>query len=219
MKKLKYFITIDSIDSKNLNINHRPEIFSAEVNFPILKIQGPEVEGPFETLENLKKNSTIYSKIENHKTRQSILKPLNIKEIKKITLVPFEHSYELNFIKMFLHVWVGKISSKDVSGIHFYTAENTKILKILEINPTTKVYSALISSLNKEKDSWIEKSHPTNFFPDDWSVQKLFKELDTAYNNKTEITDSMFIGRTSENIQVKFIIKNGNALTMYPLIN
>ena len=219
MKNLKYFITIDSIDSKNLNINNRPEIFSVDVNFPILKIQGSEVEGPFETLENLKRNSTIYSRIENHKTRQSILKPLNIKEIKKITFVPFEHSYELNFIKMFLHVWVGKISSKDVSGIHFYTAENTKILKILEINPTTKVYSVLIGSLNKEKNIWIEKSHPTNFFPDDWSVQKLFKELDTAYNNKTEISDSIFIGRTSENIQVKFIIKNGNALTMYPLIN
>ncbi len=219
MKNLKYFITIDSIDSKNLNINNRPEIFSVDVNFPILKIQGSEVEGPFETLENLKRNSTIYSRIENHKTRQSILKPLNIKEIKKITFVPFEHSYELNFIKMFLHVWVGKISSKDVSGIHFYTAENTKILKILEINPTTKVYSALISSLNKEKNIWIEKSHPTNFFPDDCSVQILFKELDTAYNNKTEISDSIFIGRTSENIQVKFIIKIGNALTMYPLIN
>jgi hypothetical protein len=215
-----YYIGIGSIDSKSLKKDDRPKIRKVNKNcaVEILKIIGKELEGPFISLTELKNKSKIYSSIENSKTKQSILNPKNIKEFDKITLLPFEHTYELNFIKLFLHVWIGKIQKTDISGIHFYTPENTKLIKILEIDEESGIYSAMISHFDKEKDIWVDKSNPTHFFPDNWTIQKLFKELDIAYLNKTHYEDSIYYGYTSENIKVKIIIKNDNALTMYPVI-
>ena len=133
-------------------------------------------------------------------------------------MFPFKHTYERNFIKLFLHVWIGKIHKTGVSGIHFYTPENTKLIEILEKDEQSGIYSAMISLFDKEKNIWIQKYSPTHFFPDSWTIQKLFKELDYAYLNKTHFDGSVYYGYTSENIKVKIIIKNGNALTMFPVI-
>ena len=215
-----YYIGIGSVDSKSLKKDDRPKIRKVNKNSAseILKIVGKELEGPFISISELKSKSKIYSSIVDIKTKQSILNPKNIKEFDKITLLPFEHSYEPNFIKLFLHVWVGKINKKDVSGIHFYTPENTKLIEILEKDEKSGIYSAMISHFDKEKNIWVDKSNPTHFFPDNWTIQKLFKELDNAYLNKTHYEDSIYFGYTSEKIKVKIIVKNDNALTMYPVI-
>lgn len=213
-----FYIGLNSVSNKNQKSNTEPKIFKIEKNSEILKIEGEEMEGPFISIANLKKESKIYSEIINSKTKQSILNPANIVEIKKITLIPFEHSYEPSFIKLFLHAWIGKIHKNDILGVHFYNTENVKILQILNIDKNTGVYSAMISYFDKKKEIWIEKSKPTNLFPDNWTIQKLFKELDCAYLNRTHEQGSVYYGNTSENIKVKIIIKDNNALTMYPVV-
>lgn len=220
MTNYLYYIGIGSVDSKSLEKDERPKIRKINKNCvsKILKITGNELEGPFISLEELKKESKIYISIKSVKTKHSILKPQNIREIEKIILLPFEHSYEPNFIKLFLHVWIGKIHKKDVSGAHFYTLENTKLIEILENDEQSGIYSAMISHFDKEKNEWIKKSKPTHFFPDKWSIQKLFKELDYAYLNKTHSDGFIYYGYTSEKIKVKIIIKNDNALTMFPVL-
>lgn len=215
-----YYIGIGSVDSKSLKKDDRPKIRKVNKNSAteILKIIGKELEGPFISISELKAKSKIYSSIADVKIKQSILNPKNIKEFEKITLFPFEHSYEPNFIKLFLHVWIGKIHKKDISGIHFYTPENTKLIEILEKDEKSGIYSAMISHFDKEKNIWVDKSNPTHFFPNNWTIQKLFKELDNAYLNKTHYERSIYYGYTSEKIKVKIIIKDENALTMFPMI-
>ena len=211
-----FYIGLNPFDSKSQKINERPTIFKMENQPILLKIQGEEMEGPFFSIANLKKKSKIYSQINNLKTQQSILKTANISEIAKITLLPFEHSYKPAYIKLFLHVWIGEIYKNDVSGIHFYNEEKVKILEVLKLDKDTQVYSAMISYYDKGKDVWINKTKPTNFFPDSWTLQKLFKELDAAFRNKIHEAGYVYYGFTSENIKVKIIIKNFSALTMYP---
>ena len=218
MTNYLYLIGIGSIDSKSLKKSELPKILKIKKDSFNIKVIGDEMEGPFLSLTNLKTESKIYSKISNVKTRQSILNPKNIREIENLILLPFEHSYEPNFIKLFLHAWIGKISKNNISGVHFYNPENTKILKVLHINEHTGVYSAIISHFDVKNNIWVEKLNPTNFFPDNWTLQKLFKELDTAYTNKINYEGSVYIGHTSENIKVKIVIKDDNALTMYPII-
>jgi len=220
MTKYLYYIGIGSIDSKSLKKDDRPKIRKINKNCSseIFRIIGKELEGPFISLKELKRESKIYSTIENVKTKQSILNPINIKEFENITLLPFEHSYEPNFIQLFLHVWIGRIHKTGVSGIHFYTPENTKLIEILEKDEQSGIYSAMISHFDKEKNKWLKKSSPTHFFPDNWTLQKLFKELDNAYMNKTHFDGSIYFGYTSEKIKVKIIIKGNNALTMFPVI-
>ena len=215
-----YYIGIGSIDSKSLKKDDRPKIIKVNKKFAFktLKIVGKELEGPFISLTELKRKSKIYSSIDNVKTKQSILNPKNIKEFDKITFLPFEHSYEPNFIKLFLHAWIGKIHKTDISGIHFYTPENTKLIEILEKDEKSGIYSAMISRFDKEKNIWVNKSNPTHFFPDNWTIQKLFIELDNAYLNKTHYEGSIYYGYTSEKIKVKIVIKNDKALTMFPVI-
>ena len=220
MTEFLYYLGITSIDSKSVKKDDKPIIRKVNKNsaMEILKIIGKELEGPFTSLPELKRNSKIYSSIYNVKTKQSILNPKNIKEIDKITRLPFLHPYELNFIKLFLHVWIGKVYKNDISGIHFYTPENTRFISILDKDEKSGVYSAMISHFDKEKNIWIDKSNPTHFFPDNWTIQKLFIELDNAYLNKKHFIGSIYYGYTSENIKVKIIIKNDNALTMFPTI-
>lgn len=218
MTNYQYFIEIGSIDSKSLKKSEQPKILKINKDSFNIKVIGDEMEGPFLSLANLKTESKIYSQIINVKTRQNILNPKNIREIENLILLPFEHSYEPNFIKLFLHAWIGKISKNKISGIHFCNPENTKILKVVDINESTGVYSAIISYFDMKNNVWVEKLNPTNFFPDNWTLQKLFKELDNAYTNKIHSIGSVYIGHTSENIKVKIVIKEDNALTMYPII-
>jgi len=215
-----YYIGIGSVNSNSLRKDDRPKIrkVKREASKEFLNIKELELEGPFYSIPDLKSNSKIYSSITNDKTKQSILKPENILEFEKLILFPFEHSYEPDFIKLFLHVWVGKINKNDVSGVHFYNSDRIQIEEVIEFNHETEVYSAMIKYFDIEKKEWINKSKPTNFFPDKWTLQKLFKELDVAYRNKVHFKSAIYYGYTTEKIKVKIIIKENKALTMFPLI-
>lgn len=218
MNEFCYYIGIGSVSSKTSDVSPKPRITKIKSTFTI-SINGPEMEGPFSSIAELKKNSKIYSKIQNQKTIQSILKPENIIEIEKFNLIPFKHSYTPQFIALFLHTWVGKISKNYVSGIHYLEPNRVRILEIVDKNPISSVFLARISVYDTEKNLWVVKEKPSNFFPNHWSLQKLFEELNLAFQNKIHSEGNVYYGFTSENIKVKIVIKDGKGLTMFPLIN
>ncbi|WP_372937774.1 EndoU domain-containing protein, partial [Seonamhaeicola sp.] len=116
------------------------------------------------------------------------------------------------------HTIVGKISRKKVSGVHFYNPENVKINKVIQTN-NQGVYSAIIEKLHPVTKQWVKKDEVTNFFPKNWSINKLFHECSYAYFNRKHVSGKIYKSSTPSGIQVKFIINNkGKILTFYPII-
>ncbi len=220
MQEYYYYIFIDGIDSQYLKKNDLPQICKIRKDFGIIYqlINEEQGEGPFESIIDLKKRSNIFTRIKLGKHRERVLANKNIKEIKDIIKVPFQETYELTFIKAFQHINVGKIHKKEVKGVHFFNPDRIKILEILNTNEVTGIYSARISKFNHNSNEWIEKKETTNFFPDNWDLEKLFSELNYAYKNKVYNEGNIYLSETTNNIKVKLIIKDSEIITIYPLL-
>lgn len=216
-----FYIFTNGVDSESLKKSELPQIRKLRKDFETIPqlINSEEGEGPFDSIIDLKKRSVILSKIKLQKHRERVLANKNIKEIKEFIKVPFEKSYELTFIKAFHHINVGKIFKKDVKGVHFFNPDRIKILEILDIDEVTGVYCARISKYDINSDQWIEKKEQTHFFPDDWTLEKLFSELNYAYENKIYQDGSIYLSETRDHIKVKLIIKESEILTIYPLLD
>jgi len=145
-------------------------------------------EGPFNSLFELKKKSYIFSSVRSQKHKDRITRNKNIKEIKDLIFTKADSAYEITFIDSLYHTTVGKISKQKVKGVHFYNPEQIKILEKISFDPNTGVYSARIEKLNINTGLWIEKDEITTFFPDNWSIHKLFHECAYAYVMKTKST-------------------------------
>lgn len=220
MQEYYYYIFINGLDSQSLKKNELPQICKMQKDFGIIQqfSNDKEGEGPFESIIDLKKKSIILSKIKLGKHRERVLANKNIREIKDFIKVPFQETYELTFIKAFHHINVGKIHKKEVKGVHFFNPDRIKILEILNINEETGVYSARISKFNHNNNEWIEKKEATNFFPDNWDLQKLFSELNYAFKNKVFHEGNIYLSKTTNSIKVKLIIKESEIITIYPLL-
>lgn len=178
-----------------------------------------ENEGPFNSLFELKKKSRILAEVKLQKLRSRILKSSNIKEISTIILTEKDSSYEKTFIDSFAHITIGKISKRKIKGIHFNNPETIRIVEKTNIDELTGVYSARIEKFDENTGQWLEKKEVTTFFPDNWSIHKLFHECHFAYENKKQSTEKVFFSRTRSGILVKFIIdKENNIITLYPVI-
>ncbi len=217
MQDYYYYIFINSIESQSLKKNELPQICKMRKDIGIILqlINQKEGEGPFESIIDLRRRSIIFSNIKLDKHRGRITANKNIKEIKEMIKVPSHEIFELTFVKAFHHINVGKIHKKEVKGVHFFNPDRIKILEILNINEETGVYSARISKWNHNNNEWIEKKESTNFFPDNWDLQKLFSELNYAYKNKVFHQGNIYLSKTTNNIKVKLIIKESEIITIY----
>ncbi|UEQ75247.1 EndoU domain-containing protein [Chryseobacterium arthrosphaerae] len=220
MPEYYYYIIINGFNSESLKKNELPQIFKIRKDLGIIHelINEEEGEGPFDSIIDFKKNSIILSKIKLGKHRERVLANKNIKEIKDFIRRPSEEAYELTFIKAFHHVNVGKIHKKEVKGVHFFNPDTIKILEVLDKDERTGIYSARISKYNHSNNQWIEKKEPTNFFPDNWDLEKLFSELNYVYNNRVYLEGNVYLSKTTDNIKVKLIIKESEIITIYPLL-
>lgn len=188
--------------------------------FPvILKFQDKTEEGYFDSLIDLKKKSLIFAGVTKQKDRARILKSKNIREIKDFFLAKKNTCFEKSFFDSFTHITVGKISRQTVKGVHLYNPDRVKIKTLIDMDKKTGVYSAKIEVLHPQTNQWIEKEDITNFFPDNWTVSKVFLECYIAYKNKKIIANKTYLSKTKSGIRVKFIIdETGNILTFYPLL-
>ncbi|NIF07094.1 hypothetical protein F3J23_16780 [Chryseobacterium sp. Tr-659] len=221
MQEYYYYIFVNGVDSESLKKSELPQIRKLRKDFEMIPqfTDSDEGEGPFDSIIDLKKRSIIFSKIKLQKHKERVLANKNIKEIANFVKIPFEKSYELTFIKAFHHINVGKIYKKEVKGVHFFNPDRIRILEVLDKNEVTGVYCARISKYDSNIDEWIEKSEPTHFFPDDWTLEKLFSELNYAYENKIHQDGNIYLSETRDHIKVKLIIKESEIITIYPLLD
>ena len=177
-----------------------------------------QAEGPFTSLFELKRKSHIFSTIKLDKHKQRVLKNKNIREIKDYILTPKGMSYEKAFIAALHHTMVGKITKQEVSGVHFYNPDNTRIIETI-CEDSNGVYIAKIEQLNKNTGNWIEKEEETNFFPNHWTVHQLFHECAHSYMNKKHVSGKKYEGKTLSGVLISFFInEQGKILTFYPEI-
>jgi len=178
-----------------------------------------EAEGPFSSIYELEQKSFILSEVKLEKHRKRILKTSNMFEVKDFIKTDCSDTFSLDFMDSFSHITMGKISDKKVKGIHFYNPKIIRILQVLEMDSKTKVYSARISRLNQQTGKWIDKEEITTFFPDEWTIDKLFQEYNYAFRNKVKIKGREYHSRTSEGILVKIVMDNGKIITFYPIFD
>lgn len=178
-----------------------------------------EGEGPFDSIFELKRKSFILSGITLQKHKQRILKSSNIEKIKDFIFIKGDESFSKSFMDGFSHITVGKFSDKQLKGVHFFNPNTTRIIEVIDIDSVTQVYSARIEQFNRQSCKWIPKTNFSTFFPDSWTMNKLFHECDFAYKNKIKIDERIFNSRTSNGILVKFIIDNDDKIiTFYPIL-
>lgn len=178
-----------------------------------------EGEGPFESLYDLKKKSIIYNSVKLQKHRDRITKNTNIETVSELMINKKGTTFEKNFVDSFTHITIGKISRRQLSGVHFYNPDKIKIVEKVEVDKKTGVWSARIKKINENTGEWIEKPELTTFFPDDWTISKVFMECHYAYKKRRKVSDLVFVSKTSEGISVKFIIDEENTVkTFFPLM-
>jgi ASC-1-like (ASCH) protein len=212
-----YYITKNPINNETLQGGQLPEISKIRKGTFHYKPRNNNIsEGPFTSLYELKKNSLIFAEVKLQKHKERILKNKNIIEIVDYVFVPENSSYEKTFMAALHHVTVGKISKQKVKGVHFYNPDRTRIIKKISENKFG-VYSAKIEKYDSKKEEWFKKEEISNFFPDKWTIQRLFHECSFAYSNSERITGQIYKSQTISGVTIKFIINNeGKILTFYP---
>lgn len=179
-------------------------------------------EGPYGSIFELKKKSLIFGSVKSPKLREKILKNKNIVEIVDIIFTDSDKTYDKAFVDSLYHTLVGQISKGKASGVHFYNPNRVRIIDKLFVDTKTDVFSAKIEILNENTGCWVEKDDISTFFPNYWTVDKLFHECSFAYENKVQIADTerTFCGKTLCGILVKFIFdEKGSITTFYPILN
>ncbi|MBV5312082.1 MAG: EndoU domain-containing protein [Prolixibacteraceae bacterium] len=179
-----------------------------------------EGEGPFDSIFDLKKRSIIFTTVSLQKHRDRILKNKNISEIFDLIVTESGTTCEKTFIDSLHHTMVGKISKQKVTGLHFFDPAKVQIIERININYDTGVYSARVKKLDENTGLWIEKDGITTFFPDNWSVNRLFHECLFAYNNRKHTSGKIYKSKTKSGVTVKFAInEQGKILTVYPILD
>lgn len=178
--------------------------------------------GPFTSLTDLKKKSTIYRNIvlRNTKRAQQICLEKNIQVIENFVRTNRDSKFSEDFIQTIEHCTKGNIKNGEISGIHYYNPEKVRVLKILQENKVTGILKAEIEFYDLETNKWYKKRKFTTFFPKKWSLEQLFHECNYAIENKTKKNDSedVYISKTQTGINVEIIMKKGKLKSIYPLI-
>lgn len=179
-----------------------------------------KAEGPFNSLSELKKKSFIFSTVIKQKNRDRISNRYNIKELQGFLPIRGDIKVELTFLNSLNHTIVGKISKQKVKGLHFYNPDEIKITERIAEDIRTGVYSARIEKFDKNTGLWIKKEEITTFFPDNWSIHRLFYECLFAYENKKQDSGNLYSSNTISNVPMKFVInEEGKIITFYPTIS
>ncbi len=215
-----YYIVRKPYDSELKEFRSLPGIFRTPINpngIYVTITEPKEGEGPFNSIYELRKRSTIFRQIELRKHRDRISKSKNIKTVKEGSLTKVGTSFERAFVDSFSHVVIGKITRKKLKGVHFYDPDKIKIIEKLNTNSETGVWSARIKKQNEITGEWIEKDEVSNFFPESWTVSRTFIESNYAYENRVFDSGKTYFGNTKSGMKIKFIIdQEKKVITFYP---
>jgi len=192
----------------------------AIMKFPkYIHFKSPMLEGPFESLDDLRQNSSIFNRIAatNSKRAQQLLNPAKINEVQDLIFTELGKSHSRDFIKMMEHTWRLEVKRGEISGIHFF--DYTRMNLISEIYPDKNgVWKGLFTIINENNKRIIKKS---TFFPVFWNKTILFDECEFAVENmkKVENSECKYYSKTRSGVPVEIIKRNGKLVTIYPLIS
>ena len=179
-------------------------------------------DGPYESLLDLKKNSSIYNSLKKSdlKRAQQIIEEKNIVVPVKLMFTPKDTEFENEVVDGFLHAAFGRIKNGNLTGIHFFDPQKIRIIEMIEENPVTKVFKAQFEYFDFKTEKWIQKSTPSTFFPTAWVLSTLIMECKYAFDqiNNGELYDGKYHSFTESKIPIVIIMKKGKLKSLYPLI-
>lgn len=216
---MKYYYILNDIISSNNDLPAGPRIKCQNSRSILRKYKNGD--GPYASLKELRKNSSIYKKLlrDNPKRAQKICQKNFIFHL--IESVPILNSTEKTIgnaaFEMLSHIVLGKIKNKNVSGAHLFTPEICKVIKITKPKNEKGVWEAQISIKDPDTDRWVDKKLLTTFFPNLWSKELLLVKLEIAFVARKKISDVKYVGDTDCGIPIVFIYKKDKIVSAYPI--
>ena len=212
-----YFFIINSVVSDPQDIPEGARIFKMRVENLYFKF--PEADGPYESLNELKRDSLIYKelKISNPKRAKLIIQEKLIRCLEQGIIWPDNNSeYQQNIYKILQHSTNGIVNRRGVLGIHFFDPKKIRIIELINPENEFGIFEAKIEVYNINSGKWIKKSQASTFFPKEWSLQRLINECYPAFMNKMKLTETKFVGKTYSGISVVFIYSGKVLKSIYP---
>lgn len=176
-----------------------------------------ELEGPYDSINQLKKRSAIFKELcrTNTKRVQQILRKENIVVSRKKIVTETDHFYTEDYIRTFEHITKGDVKSNQLYGIHYFDSEKMRVIEILNPRDKNGVWKAKVEAYDANTKGRYEKE--SSFFPEEWSLTQLFHECDHADKNKVQIGEHKFISKTYSGVTVHIIMKNDKLVSIYPI--
>tara|TARA_B100001063_G_C16777694_1_gene567079 strand:- start:6687 stop:7367 length:681 start_codon:yes stop_codon:yes gene_type:complete len=215
-----YFVDekLNSFNSQDLGKGSRILKISSDSRLPSTISK----EGPFISIDELKKSSNKFNFLLKRDPRraQKICKNDRIYTIKNSgNTFLYNNVKPEDLIKTILHATHGSVKNGKVSGVHFYNNEKMKIVEIIK-KKQNGVFQARFKLYDEKTKRWIEKESTSTFFPENWSLKKLFDECGYALSeNQCELimdTKNRYKSYTKSGIEVIIIKINNNIKTIYP---
>lgn len=215
MKK-RYYIGEHLVPNSNIGASDGISVFYIESAI-VLAIK--ECDGPFDSINELKKGSAIFKKLSqnNFKRSQQVLLDKNVNKVVDLIVVKKNEFFAFDFLKLLNHSTVGTIKSKKLNGIHYFDSKRMEFISLKTIDKNL-VRSGVVRVFDYRKQEWFEKE--STFFPLEWDVTRLFYECKFAFDHYEKDIGKQFVYNsvTKSGIPVEIIIVNNIVKSMYPIV-
>lgn len=217
----KYYITskldIKYIKKELHNLHKGPFILKFPINNKLSNWLG--FEGPYYSLEMLKLYSEVFKRIflKDIFLAKKISTVENIHLVKEIINCPDYLMKDEMITDALIHIRQGHFNKNNPVGGH-YLNDQLRIKNVSKID-MNGIIEAEIELFDPYEHLWKSKKGISTLFPLNWDLHKIHYEIYYAFNFiNLEKNINKYISRTSNGIEVVFIIKNNKIKTIYPLV-
>ncbi|WP_426980666.1 EndoU domain-containing protein [Bacillus pseudomycoides] len=112
------------------------------------------------------------------------------------------------------HIFDGEIlKNGNANGFHYEGMPNSNGKIVGNLDPSNEfgVYQA------KVEINGVLKGPKSTFFPKDWTHQQVIDAVNEAFNNKVNIKNNRYIGKTSNGMAIEIILRNNKIISAYPV--
>ncbi|MFC9706625.1 EndoU domain-containing protein [Paenibacillus sp. NPDC056933] len=112
------------------------------------------------------------------------------------------------------HIFGGEIlKNGNANGFHYegMPDSNGKIIGKVDTPNEFGVYQANVEI------NGVPKGPKSTFFPKEWTPQQVIDSVNEAFNNKVNIKNNKYIGKTSTGMEIELILRNDKIISAYPI--
>ncbi|AWB46070.1 hypothetical protein DCC85_19110 [Paenibacillus sp. CAA11] len=112
------------------------------------------------------------------------------------------------------HIFDGEIlKNGNANGFHYEGMPNSNGKIVGNVDPPNEfgVYQANVEI------NGVLKGPKSTFFPKEWTPQQVIDSVNEAFNNKVNIKNNKYIGKTSTGMEIEFILRNDKIISAYPI--